>query len=92
MLLVLTTCLCAQQTFAYQATRSYNATEPYRQNTQPYRQWQQPYGGVQIQNYVQSQPYVQPYYPYYSQYEPDNGPMRGPNSIEGHQYHSYRQY
>lgn len=25
-----------------------------------------------------------PYYDYYNPYQPYNGPMRGPNSIEGH--------
>lgn len=34
-----------------------------------------------------------PYYyynPYYTPYEPDNGPMRGPNSLDYYKYHGHR--
>lgn len=31
------------------------------------------------------------YYDEYSLYQPDNGPMRGPNSIEGHKSYKERQ-
>lgn len=29
---------------------------------------------------------IMPNDPYYNQYQPDNGPMRGPNSFEAHKY------
>lgn len=55
---------------------------------------QQPYG--QYQQYGQYQPYGQYNYNTYAYpygytapYEPNNGPMRGPNSIQGHQQSSY---
>lgn len=58
-----------------QASRPYSGS--YGQ-AHAFRQWQQPNRGFQT--------YAQPYYdPYYAPYQPDNGPMRGRNSIQGHQ-------
>lgn len=42
---------------------------------------------------AESQVIISPYDPfYYNQYQPFNGPMRGPNSIEGHKYSSFYPY
>lgn len=42
---------------------------------------------VYPQYYYNQYNYINPYNPY--PYQPDNGPMRGPNSIEGHKSHPY---
>lgn len=36
-------------------------------------------------------PYPPESYYYYSPYQPDSGPMRGPNSLEGKKSHPYQQ-
>lgn len=54
------------------------SAQAYLQTNRPFHS--QPYGG--FYNYS---PYLYPYAPY----EPDNGPMRGPNSIEAHKYGYY---
>ena len=79
--------LFSAQAILPQASRPYMHTDSYGQ-AQLYRPRQQLYG-LQVQPYGQFQTYGQPYYPYYAPYQPDNGPMRGPNSIEGHKYNPY---